>query len=396
MQHRHILTLRILSALVLAIPALIAQAALPSGAVLQFVPGVYSYDSDGNPANVTSGSYFSVDVNGNGVFNNVEKTAIAMHDGIILGTSQPASGSHPGFVDGSELPGIDAAWNFFGNTGMHQTTSPVTDYGDGTLDFSGFGMTWVGIPNVSLGDPSRDTRRAQITCSSTPCQIGDTYTLNYSGHVPQGDPSGFGGVFWGLHLEGTIVNGSLLPRISISVGGGALQECSTHGGSLITLSANVFTPPNDSVAAINWTMDGNPIGNGAEIVPLIPVGAHIIAAEVRTQAGLSATATSSLTIQDTQSPTVTAAFINRRTGQVVTRVDSNTQVGIRARAVDVCDPNPGVRAMVGAPVSDGGTVSVLATRDLVGLSVPQLNLSVTATDASNNSASASASLSIGP
>lgn len=396
MHHSSKLVTRIFAALAFTAPCLAAQAALPDGTVLQFNAGVPSYGSSGNQIGIASGSYFAVDTNGNNSFSGLEKTAISMHDGVILGASQPASGSHPGNVNGTESPGIDNPWMFFGNVGMFQTLNPVSDFGDGTLDFSGLGVTWNGIPNIPIGSQQLgDTLRATIVCTNTPCQVGDTYTLDYRGRVPAGDPSGFGGVLFGLHLEGTIVDGATIARITINAVGGTRQECSTTGGSLVTLDATVGLPPGDSVASINWTLDGAPIGTGAQIVPLVSLGSHSLMAELQTQGGLSATATSNLVIEDTQPPVVNAAFINPRTGRVVTHVNRNTQLSIRANAVDVCDASPNVQALVGAPATDGGTVAVQVTQGLVGISVPQLNLSVTTNDDSGNAASAGATLTIG-
>lgn len=396
---RHEISTRILAALALSAGATATQAALPAGTVLQFNEGVQSYEAYGNPIDVTSGSYFSVDLDGNGKITGIEKTPIAMHDGIVIGASQPAGGSHSGPVNGSESPGIDMPWNFFGNTGMFQTLSPVNDMDDGTLDFSGLGVTWNGIPNIPLGDPLRsplpDTLRATLTCSSAPCGIGDTYVLDYVGHVPSGDPSGFGGVRFGLHLEGTIMDGDEFLRAAIGVDGGTLQECSGHGGSMITFGVSVSVPLNDSIAAIDWTLDGAPIGSGETVVAEVPLGVHTAAVEVRTVAGLAAANSINVTVRDTQPPVVSAAFLNRR-GQAVTQVSRNAQLRTLVQAMDVCDPDPDLQAMVGAPVADGAAVAVQGKAGRIRLEVPQLTLSVTAQDASGNSASGGASVSIAP
>jgi hypothetical protein len=42
-----------------------------------------------------------------------------------------------------------------------------------------------------------------ISCGT--CLNGDAYTLDYSAVVPPGDPSGFGGVLYSMHLEGNLV-----------------------------------------------------------------------------------------------------------------------------------------------------------------------------------------------
>lgn len=398
----------VIAALVFCCLSTNASAALPSGTVLQFNPGMIVCDTSGTYPDcggdgtwhVASGSYFSVDLNGDGNFSDTEKTVISMHDGIILGTSQPAAGSHPGFPDGSETPGIDQPWAFFGNTGMNQTTSPVTDYGDGTLDFSGWGATWNGIPNIPVGDPVNypaDTRRATIVCSHSPCQIGDSYMLDYRGHVPAGDPSGFGGVLIGVHLEGMVVNGSSVPRISLQIDGGQIQECSAHGGSPITMTATVTVPQGETLASLNWTIDGNAAGSGPQISPLVPVGAHTVRVEALTATGHSAVATANITVRDTVSPTVTAAFVDQRTGQAISQASKNTKVVIKAEAVDVCDPKPAVVSMAGLPVGNGDSIKVrIEQQRLIIDDATHITLSVTATDASGNSATGQASLTIAP
>lgn len=387
---------RMLAALAFSASSLAAQAVLPDGAVLQFVAGTDGYNSNGNPIGVTSGSYFAVDTNGDGKFAMLERTAIAMHDGIVIGASQPASGSHAGTVDGSESPGIDQPWNFFGNTGMFQTLSPVIDYGDGTLDFSGLGVTWASIPNIPLGQlahPS-DTQRASIVCSSTPCQVGDTYVLEFRGHVPQGDPSGFGGVWFAVHLEGSITGGPIGPRVAIRTTGGDQQECTSHEGTPIAVSAAVTLPPGDQLAAINWLLDGASVGSGEEIVATVPLGVHDLAAEVTTIGGLSTVARRQITVRDTQAPTMSAAFVDKQSGVAVTQVTDNTKVRIRAQAQDVCDPAPAVDAVLGVPVQDGSMIGIKVERGRANIAVSQIRLSVNGRDATGNAASASAVLNV--
>lgn len=397
MHRKHHLVTRMLAALALTGASLSAQAVLPDGTVLQFNAGIESYDSSGSYLGVTGGSYFAVDLNGNGKFTMIERTAIAMHDGLIIGASQPAGGSHPGSVNGSEAPGIDAPWNFFGNTGMFQTLNPVIDYGDDTLDFSGIGITWNGIPNIPLGQAAypSDTQRATLVCSNTPCLVGDTYTLDFYGHVPAGDASGFGGVWFALHLEGTITNGPVIPRIVIKVEGGNQQECTTHEGTPMTINADVTVPPGDQVATINWLLDGTSIGSGEQILPSIPLGTHNLVAEVQTLAGLSATSRRELIVRDTQQPNVTAAFVDKYSEAVVMQVSKDTKVRIRAQAEDACDPNPTVAAMVGVPVQDGGTIGLEVERGWANINVPQMTLSVNARDGSGNASSATSVLNVG-
>jgi len=138
-------------------------------------------------------------------------TSLTGNDGINVGSAQAATGSHTGAPDGSESQGIDNPWLFFSNTGMHQTTSPVTVLGDDgagnvTLDFSGWSVTWNGIADIPMSGGAWGGNAdgvANVTCANT-CEDGDTFTLFYSATVPVGDPSNFGGVHYDINIAGTI------------------------------------------------------------------------------------------------------------------------------------------------------------------------------------------------
>jgi hypothetical protein len=184
-------------------------AALSTGSVLSISPGNCPEYNDGPLIAAGTGSCFGMDI-GDGT---LATTNIAGHDGIIIGASQPASGSHFGSPDGSESPGIDAPWVFFSYTGMHLTTLPVTaisQSGDtAVLDFSGWSMAWYGVPLIDLGSgahaPGFIDGQAQMTCSLVGCPNGSAYSLLYTATIPPGDPSGLGGIRYSLRLEGTIV-----------------------------------------------------------------------------------------------------------------------------------------------------------------------------------------------
>lgn len=197
-----------------------AHAALSSSAVLAFDDGIVScviggvapYNCDYGLTTFTSGSYFAMDTNGDGVFSDHEKTPLAMNQGLILGVVQETTGqSHTGAPDGSEITTIDHAWWWFGNTGMHNTVSPVTivsDDGAGNvlLDFSGWRVDWNGVEDIDLGADTAnfpgDTGLAALTCANT-CEAGDAFALSYGAHTP-GDKTGIS-VAYSLYLEGTIV-----------------------------------------------------------------------------------------------------------------------------------------------------------------------------------------------
>ena len=185
-----------------------ANAALASNAVLNFDPGVTiclsscgSYTSSVPTYGVKVGSYFGMDTDGSGVIGPSERTAVVQNAGVELGTTQ-APGS------------IDALWSFFGSDGQDWTSSPTTvlsaSGNTATADFSGWTVTWNGIPTIPMGAGAWQGNAegvADIVCG-VDCAVGDSYTLNYSGTVPANDPSGFQFVKYNLKLVGTIGAGA--------------------------------------------------------------------------------------------------------------------------------------------------------------------------------------------
>lgn len=215
-----------------------ATAALDAEALLTIDLGV----APDRSTKCSTGSCFSMEV-APSVF---IWTMIEGNNGLILGPghAQPASGSHSGLIDGSESPGIDRPWEFFGNTGMHQTTKDVlvlTDdiAGNATLDFEGWNVTWNGILSIPvggchLGDPADNegysgcdsdqngvddfvnSGIASISCytdsqrtTKGTCSNGEFYTLEHEAVIPVGNESGFGGVAYALTLRGKIESSCL-------------------------------------------------------------------------------------------------------------------------------------------------------------------------------------------
>jgi len=193
------------------------HASLASDATLLFDPSVEGCPSGGTPPNcdfglypvIVGGTFFSFDINGNNNIELEERFGMVADNGIKIGTAQPASGSHSGVPDGTELSDIDTPWQFFANTGMHLSDSPVSivsddNAGNVLLNMSGWGITWNGIPKIPFGSGSWGANpegQAILTCS-TDCSFGDAFTLFYTAAVPLGDGSGFGGVRYRLGFDG--------------------------------------------------------------------------------------------------------------------------------------------------------------------------------------------------
>jgi len=365
--------------------------AFNSGDIINFKPGESfclfggTYPVCQHGVTSVTGSYFAMDISGDGVISPDERIAAlpGTDGGIVIGALQLATGSHSSCPNGSEISPVDSPWCFGGNTGMHQVTGiPVTDNGDGTLDFTGWGVTWNGISNIPMGAV---VSNAVLSCSSTPCTVNDIYEINFTSSVPINDPSGFGGLGYQLHLES---NGPATPPISITVviEGGTTQECSSEGGSNLQMNATTVVPEDDSVASIDWIVDGVTVASGADISAFIALGVHNLTASLTTVNGFTGIQDVAVTIRDTTSPVVTAAFLDKETGSVITEAVNSEKVILQAEASDICDPAPVVTAQIGAPVVNGQKIKVDQEDGKVKLHTSNLTLSVTAVDASGRTA----------
>lgn len=187
------------------------QASLVTGGLLAFDAG-----SVGCPVGaqcvwndgIVYGSYWALDNNGDFSFSEDEKVAMTpgYDGGVIIGQKQP-----PDIGPAVILPGggIDEPWHYFTSTGWHETTAPVTlvnDYGaTKELDFSGWSLFVEGLGSIHLGSSTPlETGLATISCSDSDCSNNSAFVLDYTVPVPINHPSGFGGVLYTLHLEGTV------------------------------------------------------------------------------------------------------------------------------------------------------------------------------------------------
>lgn len=176
------------------------------GDILTITAGVQVTDSNGNPTNVTPGSYFGMDTNGDAKIAGTEKVPLAMGtNGIVIGVTTTGGASHPGAPTGGDTGTIDAPWNFFGNTGTDFNTIAITGSTTAGLNFSGWTVTWAGIPAINMGGVAWGTGFSNGVANFVWSGVyGTSYTLNYQATVPIGDPSGFGGVKYKLFYTGIV------------------------------------------------------------------------------------------------------------------------------------------------------------------------------------------------
>lgn len=199
--------------LVLGRAALNANAGLTTSATLNFAMGsvqtvscTYGTTPPCNKATYAAtdivGSYFAIDLDFDGI-EAQEKTPIGSFNGIQIGTTQAASGSHLGTINGSENPNIDNPWVYFGNTGMHQTTAATTIASQGastaTLNLA-WSVIWGGYTETEL--PMFPTSDITVVCDTPGCSDGSNYTLDGAYSITLG-PGASPAPYY-LHLEGTV------------------------------------------------------------------------------------------------------------------------------------------------------------------------------------------------
>ena len=174
-----------------------------------------SIEGNLNPACLYGGTYPACDYGAfdtadAGSFFNMDGSPAGAIDGGILmmldGTPQEYNGNPvPPTYDGSGSH-VTLPWDFFGAQGTNVHSGVTVSGGDTSVDMSTWGVVWGEVPFINMGgDPGQgDTSIASLVCAGGTCEVGEAFALDYSAHVPVGDPSGFGGVLYELHLQGTV------------------------------------------------------------------------------------------------------------------------------------------------------------------------------------------------
>jgi len=192
-------------------------AALNNGNVLSIATGVYTYDVDGYPANITSGSYYGVDTNGNNKIEGVEKTQLAQGTtGLVIGVTSTPGAYHSGAIEPGDTNAVTAPDLFFSNTGSWYFDIAPTGSTESGLNMLGWDWAWNGLYSTGLGGLAwQPGNCVELGCSGYTFQngvgrlqwdgvYGHAYTLDTTSSVPNGDPSGLGGVRFYTHLEGVV------------------------------------------------------------------------------------------------------------------------------------------------------------------------------------------------
>lgn len=184
--------------------------------------GTATYDSDGWVIDVPSGSWFAVDFNADGRIAGLEKTALSQGDeGLVIGRTTSPGASHDGAPTANDFNTITAPWLFFGATGSDYLTSPITGSTTAGLDFSGWMVTWNGMPGIALGSGAWGTGFSDGVAHFAWNDTG-LVVIDYRATTPLNDSFGLGGTRYALHLEGYFLTPegqpllpSLVPEASV-------------------------------------------------------------------------------------------------------------------------------------------------------------------------------------
>lgn len=199
-----------LLAVLSTVACLEAQAAtLNNGDLLTITTGAFTYDVDGYPTNITSGSYYGVDSNGNSKIEGVEKVQLTQGTtGLVIGVT-----SVPGEVTAPDT--------FYSATGYWMFTIAPTGSTEAGLDMSGWDWPWNGNPSMPNGTGAwQPGNCAVLGCAGYTFTngigrlqwdgiYGHAYTLDYTSTVQTG---GFTGVQFYTHLEGVVVKAAPVPE----------------------------------------------------------------------------------------------------------------------------------------------------------------------------------------
>jgi hypothetical protein len=229
----------------------------------------------------------------------------------------------------------------------------------------------------------------------SPTRIWNLASKDGNGDGVQGIPM-VDGPFVGFNANFSLNYGPPPPGITVSINvtGGELQECVEIGGSNVAISAETVLFGDTELAAVEWTIDGVSAGTGETITPFLELGSHTVEVLATTTTGENDTDSIIITVADTVAPDLEVSFVDVRSGDHVSQIArANVQwIATHFVATDACDPSPVTRGVGGFSVEHGDTLKVQGRLNNVTMTTSELELGVTATDASGNISSGSAYL----
>lgn len=194
----------------------------------------------------------------------------------------------------------------------------------------------------------------------------------------------------------------LPPGIEVTmniVNGTSYRQCDTHGGSQVTMAADITLKGEAELGSILWYLNDVEVASNEEQVDLIiPVGSHTVRVDVSTLTGQTDTASMNLVVNDNTAPDVEIVFTDKRSGAIVTEIEGNQRHFIipHITTTDICDPNPTSHAVASAvnEITEDTVININAKRSDVYIPATGVEVRVTAADENGNSKTESAILPI--
>lgn len=203
-----------------------------------------------------------------------------------------------------------------------------------------------------------------------------------------------------------------LPPVA-NAGADQTLECAGPNGNVATLDGSASSDPDGDALTYLWQdQNGNPVGSSAVVQVTVGMGVNSYTLTVTDAGGLSSTATTHVTVQDTTPPTLQVSVSPTNLWPANHKLVSITAT---VATSDVCDPHPAVQlvsitsndpntnagdiqAAGGGPVAFGTDVRSFSLRaDRGPKNAPRVyTITYQAKDASGNATTASAQVSVGP
>lgn len=301
------------------------------------------------------------------------------------------------FIDIGALPGIPWEWSIATDINEHgQVVGPSGSSGflwdaiNGVTEIRG-SITGINDNGLVIGSGfiwknGVSTPLADLVGPDSGWDFSTAMDANNSGEIIG---VGYHNGKWATY----IMTPAIYPVISVL--GGIDQECIEHGGRTIEFSAGI----NEGIiTSATWFLDGEIIGYGETVTQFVGLGSHSVLVNVVSDNGLTGEARDSINVIDTIAPQIAANIVNVKTGDTTTQIIANTKVSPLIFVTDACDPDPLVNAVAGIPTSSGDEFFIDKSRKNTSVrtdtDVDTFELSVTATDASGNTATENLELDI--
>jgi hypothetical protein len=186
--------------------------------------------------------------------------------------------------------------------------------------------------------------------------------------------------------------GPVDPSVSINLVGGNIQECSETNGANVAFEATVNVDESDPDQSIEWKVNSTYVAEGSSVNIFVPLGVdNTVDVYMMTVSGDSATATTEVTIEDTVAPSISAAFIDRKSGIELSQTQSKSKVLATYEVEDACDPAPAITATTGVAFNSGDAIMPVVSKKsgetsvtIEGSASSELQMTVGAEDASGN------------